>query len=144
MAEIQKLVGDDLVSKAGPVKTVDAVADADVVGIYFSAHWCPPCRGFTPSLAETYTKMKDAGLKFEVIFVSSDRDQGSADGYYADMPWLMVPFENREQKDSLSKKYGVSGIPTLVLVDGKDGSTITQDGRGTIMSNRNGEGFPWK
>ncbi len=24
------------------------LASKKVIGIYFSAHWCPPCRGFTP------------------------------------------------------------------------------------------------
>ena len=28
--------------------------DADVIGVYYSAHWCPPCRQFTPQLAEIY------------------------------------------------------------------------------------------
>ena len=41
------------------------------IGIYFSAHWCPPCRGFTPKLVE----FRDANKKdFEVVFVSSDRN----------------------------------------------------------------------
>ena len=25
-----------------------------IIGIYFSAHWCPPCRRFTPVLARIY------------------------------------------------------------------------------------------
>jgi thiol-disulfide isomerase/thioredoxin len=34
-------------------------ARSDVIGLYFSAHWCPPCRGFTPHLAETYDAIRD-------------------------------------------------------------------------------------
>merc|ERR1712187_375800 len=45
-----------------------------VFAFYFSAHWCPPCRGFTPQLASWYTNdLKNKGL--EVVFVSSDKDE---------------------------------------------------------------------
>ena len=67
-------------------------------GIYFSAHWCPPCRGFTPVLAEYYTTLRAADKKFQVVFVSSDRDEASAKDYYSSMPWLMVPFADRAKK----------------------------------------------
>jgi thiol-disulfide isomerase/thioredoxin len=32
------------------------VLDGKIVGIYFSAQWCPPCRHFTPSLVEFRNK----------------------------------------------------------------------------------------
>ncbi|KAJ9591496.1 hypothetical protein L9F63_001982, partial [Diploptera punctata] len=47
--------------------------DGLVKGIYFSAHWCPPCKAFTPQLIDTYSKVRGKGNDFEVIFVSSDR-----------------------------------------------------------------------
>jgi len=28
--------------------------DSGVLGLYFSAHWCPPCRAFTPELLKEY------------------------------------------------------------------------------------------
>merc|ERR1712216_622025 len=101
-----------------------------VFAIYFSAHWCPPCRGFTPKLAEWYLKsLKAKGL--EVLFVSSDRDQESFDDYFKEMPWLALDFADRKAKEELSSLFGVSGIPSLVIVD-KDGNTINKDGPGEI------------
>lgn len=38
----------------------------------------------------------------------------------------------------------MSGIPTLVLLDGKDGKEITKDGRGMMLNDPKGEKFPWK
>jgi hypothetical protein len=43
---------------------------------------CPPCRGFTPKLAESYTAMQASGKSFEIVFVSSDKDQGTFDEYF--------------------------------------------------------------
>ena len=33
------------------------------------------------------------------------------------MPWKALPYEDRDQKQKLSKKFKVSGIPTLVILD---------------------------
>jgi len=108
-------------------------------GLYFSAHWCPPCRGFTPKLAEMYNE----GLKekLQIIFVSSDRDQASFDDYSKEMPWLSLPFDKREEKDKLSKMCGVQGIPSFVIFS-PDGTLITTEGRGKVMSDPKGETIP--
>jgi len=141
---IEELIGAELIEGGATIKTADKMADVDAVGIYFSAHWCGPCRYFTPELVKTYNAMKAAGKKFEVIFASSDRDQAAFDEYHGEMPWPAVPFADRTTKDALSKKYKVQGIPTLVIVDAKTGETITKDGRSAISSDPTGEAFPWK
>merc|ERR1711998_772481 len=141
-AGLTELFGNELQGKDGKVKTANALADADAVGLYFSAHWCPPCRGFTPKLAEAYNAMRANGKKFEVVFVSSDRDEKSFDEYFNEQPWLALPYEDREGKERLSKKFKVQGIPTLVIVD-KCGNVITTDGRSEVMSDMQGENFPW-
>lgn len=66
----------EVVNKSGERKLInDVIKDKTHILIYFSAHWCPPCRGFTPQLATAYN---DATNKdFEIIFMSSDKDQES-------------------------------------------------------------------
>ena len=72
-------------------------------GLYFSAHWCPPCRGFTPELAKFYKQMKEkVGDRLEIIFISSDRTKNDWQGYFAEMPWLALPFEARDIKVGIS------------------------------------------
>jgi len=132
------LKGDCVIGKDGnAVDLANVFKDGTVVGIYFSAHWCPPCRGFTPLLAEFYKNHKEnksaEEKDFEIIFISSDRDDGAFQDYYKEMPWTALRFGS-ELKDKVSELYEVRGIPTLVLVDGKDGSTITRDGRNPVAN----------
>ncbi|GLV36728.1 hypothetical protein CBL_02437 [Carabus blaptoides fortunei] len=56
----------------GDIRYQDLSADI-IRGFYFSAHWCPPCRAFTPQLVDTYKMLRKKDPGFEVIFVSSDR-----------------------------------------------------------------------
>jgi len=107
--------------KAGGTKADSAqLAQKKYLFIYFSAHWCPPCRVFTPKLVEFYNKQYATG-DFELLFVSSDEDQGSMNDYMAEthMPWLGLKLRNKNT-EKLKKKYGVRGIPCLVLLNEKD------------------------
>ncbi len=79
-------------------------------------------------LIEAYNKMKAEGKALEIVFVSSDRSPKEFEGYFAGMPWLAIPFDSDDKEEleaKLSSKYGVQGIPTLVLLNEK-GKTITK------------------
>jgi nucleoredoxin len=114
--------------------------------IYFSAHWCPPCRGFTPELVKVYNKMKESRDDFELVFASSDKDEGAFKEYFGEMPWLALPYENREAKNSLSKIFEVEGIPSLVVlgpsIDGKR-EVINAAARGAASLDNIAD-FPWR
>jgi len=136
-------LGDTLVTKSGKISTKEALQGKSVLGLYFSAHWCPPCRGFTPTLGKKYEELKKAGKDFELIFVSSDKDQKSFDDYHNEMPFLAMPFANRDGKNELSTAMGVSGIPSLCFVDATTGKLITDDGRSAITAPTFVEDFPY-
>ncbi|CAF2505242.1 unnamed protein product [Rotaria sp. Silwood2] len=105
---------------------------------------CPPCRGFTPVLVQFYNShAKDKN--FEIIFISSDRDENSFNEYYKEMPWLTLDFKNRAKKEEIAKKFNITGIPTLILLDGDSGEIICSDARGQLQfEDTKGEKFPWK
>ena len=135
------LLGSTLLAPNGSeVQTRTALANKSVVGLYFSAHWCPPCRMFTPMLSEKFrTAYRGKGM--EIVFVSSDRDEHSFKEYHQTMPWLALPLSAHQIKQSLSIKYGVSGIPCLIILDGKTAQVITADGREQVMSDPSGSKF---
>eukprot|EP00667_Euglena_gracilis_P028423 EG_transcript_36208 len=116
----------------GEALVVSALAEKQKVGIYFSAHWCPPCRGFTPKLVDAYNVIKEQHPDFEIVFVTSDRDETAFKEYLSTMPWLALPFGD-PTIPTVKKMFNVTGIPLLVVVDG-NGNLITKDGRNIVHS----------
>jgi len=143
MAAFAEMLGGFLLGPGGEVtETVAALSGKGAVALYFSAHWCPPCRGFTPQLAEWYRKdLQAKGL--EVVFVSSDRDEASFKEYFAEQPWLALPFAERGAKEKLSKMFKVRGIPSLVILD-SDGKVTTTEGRAAVSEDPTGAELPWR
>jgi len=108
-------------------KAVDlATLKNKTVAVYCSAHWCPPCRAFTPELVKFANANK---TKLAVVFISSDRAEDQMFTYMKEtkMPWPAVPFKSAGGS-AIKKEQDVSGIPTL-LVYGKNGELLTKNGR---------------
>ena len=124
-ASLEELVGSELINADGEKVATSSLA-GKVVGLYFSASWCGPCRAFTPSLVKLRDRKDD---EFEVVFVSSDRSAEDQAEYMKDydMDWPAIPYDS-PLRGELAAKYGVRGIPSLVIVDDQ-GNLITKDGR---------------
>lgn len=129
--DMEVLKGQSLVNKTKETVSADeALSDIDIVGIYFSAHWCPPCREFTPILAKCYKEAKEKKLPIEIIFVSSDESESDLFDYMTEAhgDWLAVPFDSPlvGQLQEMQTKLELEGIPTLLIVK-KDGTVVVPD-----------------
>lgn len=124
-ASLEELIGTELVDAKGD-KVESSSLEGKVIGLYFSASWCGPCRAFTPELVKLRDRKDD---QFEVVFVSSDRSAEDQQAYMKDydMEWPAIPFDSPLRRE-LGAKYGIRGIPSLVIVDDQ-GNLITKDGR---------------
>ena len=116
----QKITKDLVRLKGGRLRRADQdeLTTKDFYAIYYSAHWCPPCRTFTPKLVDFYKKASKKHENFEIIFVSSDRSEDDMASYMkeAKMPWLGLDFDKKKKSKELTQFAG-GGIPCLVLVD---------------------------
>ena len=138
--ETNPLLPYDIINHKGE-SVSSSVLSGKILGIYFSAQWCPPCRSFTPNLVE----FRDRNSKdFEVVFVSADRSPSDQLKYMEkyDMKWYAIPHGSPAVIE-LNKKFEVRGIPSLVIVDPK-GNTITKNGRGDVSGNPSGALASWK
>ena len=91
--------------------------------LFFSAHWCRPCRNFTPNLVQIYTALWKTGKNIEIIFISLDRDDASFWDHFKGMPWLALPFDTG-LRQKLCAHFGIEHIPALIPLSATPSSGV--------------------
>ena len=117
-----------------------------VVLLDFWATWCGPCRAELPNIKRVYAKYREQG--FEVIGITNEkvtfapndavelreRKIAAARQKLVDvvaeegLPWPQS-FDVLGIKNPISRQFGVTGIPLLVLI-GRDGTVVSTNDRG--------------
>lgn len=83
---------------------IDAKTICDnIICLFFSAGWSPPCRKFRPLLFDFYNKLEESNSGLSIIYVPLDNSEEQMTEYLTDhhKSWLRVPYHSK------CIKYGV-------------------------------------
>jgi thiol-disulfide isomerase/thioredoxin len=123
-----------------------------VIGLYFSADWCPPCQVFTPLLKQLHSSKRAHCSKanrnippFEVVLVLGCRDHTTTNHYFSAMPWMAMKHAEAVGKwrQDLQNRFGIRTTPALVLLDG-EGAVLGRNVQWRLWEDPRGTNFPWQ
>lgn len=169
---LMDILGSNYLEGSGRNNTITInPQEKKVIGLYFSASWCQPCKIFSPKLAEAYlknfngaasssdavdnatnqTSVEDGTLETkdenkikenEIVFVSLDQSEEDFNKYRSTMPWPSIPFLDA-RRAILQIALKVTSIPALVFID-SNGKIITDSGVSELLTDPKLSSFPWR
>ena len=103
-----------------------------VVMIDFWATWCGPCIAELPNVKKAYKKYHERG--FEIVSISLDTNVNKCKTYAEreNMNWYHIA-EGGGWKTRLAKKYKITGIPRMFILDG-NGVVVADNPRGNKLA----------
>ena len=89
-------------------------------------HNCPPCREFTPMLADLYEEYNEDEKKIEIVFFSGDKSDEEFNSYFGEMPWLALPRDQKKIMMENAKRFKIKGVPRLIMLRAADGKVLSE------------------
>ena len=101
------------------------------VFFFFWASWCGPCRRENPNVVRLYNQYKDKGFDILGVSLDNNKEKWKAAIKKDKLKWHHIS-DLKGWSSTLSKPYGVRGIPYTVLVD-KEGKILAKKLRGAAL-----------
>ncbi|KAJ3037735.1 hypothetical protein HDV00_001385 [Rhizophlyctis rosea] len=110
-----------------------------IIGLYFSAQWCPPCRSFSPTLSQFASQHSS---DFAVIYISQDRSPYQMTANLLNKHFYAIPYDH-PSISALSDAVNLVAIPTLAILS-PEGKLLTTWGRAAVSKNSAGAVGEWR
>lgn len=81
--------------------------------------------------------MQRVGITFLTLYMNPTVQMD-----YSSMPWMAVPFSDRDRAHAIRKKLGVKEIPKVIMID-TGGKVINRQAFKNIIVDKDGSNFPW-
>ena len=124
--KLMEMLGKATYVEHTPEQAMAQLKGKKIIGLYFTAKWCAPCRQFSPKLVKFRNEHKD---DFQFVMMSWDKSLKDEQAYLA-MDKMEVPavrFDDELIKE-VGNRFRVDGVPTLLIFDG-EGKFITGNGQ---------------
>lgn len=130
------LLSEELINSEFNTTLRSELQNSNIIGLYFSGSYCPPCQIFTPILSNVYAQLKQLNKSIEIVLISSDKDEESFNTYFSTMPWLALPYNRRDLQSLCCSAFNVSTVPQLIFIK-NNAEIINTNGRYLIENNQN-------
>jgi thiol-disulfide isomerase/thioredoxin len=103
-----------------------------VVLVDFWASWCGPCRGEIPNMKANLEAYGEKGFAIVGINLDNSHDKYRQYVEQEGLTWTNLMSDKEEEmgwNNPIATHYGISGIPTAILVD-QEGKVVSLAARG--------------